>query len=266
MKLSWGFFGDKSITVYASKVAVAADLHPYQNRDDLQNEYNFHAFGEKPTEEYEADPQVAERKAIDSLPSTVRERVLTAIDQGLKAGSVKDVGGVIGALAKDREVPRAVTDMVRSKVYTQYGASKEDSVREGLSSSVTKTNAFKTRPWFTLSNGIPVVLGGRHDGYDAINNRVVEIKVRQRRFLSVPEYERVQVHSYMHIFDTHRITLIEHYNGEEREHNVMYDSELWHLVTNNVKSFMESLIVRPGNDGRDDGDDDVKVPEGAADD
>jgi hypothetical protein len=262
MRLSWGCFRDGSITVYASKVAVCADLHPYQSLDSLRDEYMYLAHGLKPSDDYEVDEAVYREKRIASLPALVRERVVSAIELGKNAESVKEVANVIDSINNDVDIPHEVASMIKSDVYTHRGTVHEDDVRERQPGKITKTNAFQSKLWFTLTDGTKVYLGGRHDGYDELNNRLVEIKVRQRRFLNVPEYERIQVHCYMHIFDTHRVTLIESYNDSQKEHNIMYNLEFWQTVTGNVKYFLESLLARRSNDvGVDKVDERIEVRE-----
>lgn len=81
--------------------------------------------------------------------------------------------------------------------------------------------------------------GGKVDGRLA-SGEILEVKQRQRRFLNVPIYERIQVQVYMMIFDQAQCTLREHFTNEFREHVVARD-EVW--FGNIVRRGLETYAV-----------------------
>lgn len=157
---------------------------------------------------------------------------------------------------KQAAIPDKTIDLARQVMYTRHGTEQEDSVRaqinETRSQKIFDSNSkFRKRELMTLSHdpSTYVYIGGRHDGMD-VDGNIVEIKTRQRRFLGVPLYERIQIMAYMHIFREDDIstpciaTLAESLNGEVREHSVEWDDDLWAQVKSSVDSFITGSVYQ----------------------
>lgn len=253
-KLSWAYARPEHLTVFASKVAVMADMHPYQDRQELTDEYTFLVTGMKPHDDYEPDERVVEEKIIQALPEEVEQKVRIAIETGIDTNDTAEVTKIVDEIKADPDVPEAASRIVQKTLYTTHGTNMEEGIRQEnekqTGNTIVKTIKFLARAWFRIGTPDPenvnervrwVFVGGRHDGYDPKQQRIVEIKTRQRRFLGVPEYERIQLHVYMHIMDVQRATLIESFKGQQKEHNVMFDRELWQEVTKACKEYIESV-------------------------
>jgi hypothetical protein len=75
----------------------------------------------------------------------------------------------------------------------------------------------------------PCWLGGRVDG--VCGDRVVEVKCRRNRFFRfLPEYEKVQIHAYMHLTGKRQCELVQKYNGQIRSEVHHFDPEFWAVV------------------------------------
>jgi len=159
------------------------------------------------------------------------------------------------AMEQVQVVPENVVNLVQKSVYTKHGTEKEEGIRKKMEVSMghidKNKNKFVTsnEPFIILQNSardskksMEIYLGGRHDGMTQ-DNRVVEIKTRQRRFLGTPIYELVQVHAYMFIYNTEMATIIESFNGEERSHHIKFDHELWSEIKNKTATFFEKHYV-----------------------
>ena len=83
----------------------------------------------------------------------------------------------------------------------------------------------------------PLHIRGKIDG--ALDDgTVVEHKRRQTRlFHSVPEYERVQVHVYMHMTGAPRAILVESYCEAQASHTVEWDAEFWGVILDRLDRF-----------------------------
>lgn len=186
---------------------------------------------------------------LEMLPSTseAKQRIVTAAAQtrAAAAGAKRAFEAVTAPKAVVRELPPLVVDSIRNAMYTKHGTQQEDVVRQAVAERKAKeiktSDKFRTssRPLMTV-NGVDVFLGGRHDGM--VDGKIVEIKTRQRRFLGTPLYELVQVHAYMHIYGTREALVVESYNGEEREHEVLFDDKLWSRVKTELAAFLGPLL------------------------
>jgi len=141
---------------------------------------------------------------------------------------------------------------VRSAMYTRSGTVHEADVRSSFSQDrgveVTPVQGFRvaSKPFYVTEGGAQVFMGGRHDGVvvdgSSKESKIIEIKTRQRRFLGVPVYDRVQVHAYMHIYGVRRASLVESFDGEIQEHDVPFDDDLWSTVCVAAGTFVEGLL------------------------
>ena len=72
------------------------------------------------------------------------------------------------------------------------------------------------------------VLVGKVDGRFEETGEIIEAKERRNRlFKRVVEYERVQLHCYMHLTRTRCSVLRERYDGHVMEHVVPFDEDFW---------------------------------------
>ena len=75
----------------------------------------------------------------------------------------------------------------------------------------------------------PCWLGGRVDG--VCGDRVVEVKCRRNRFFNfLPEYEKVQIHAYMHLTGKPECELVQKFDGQVRSDLHAFDTDFWASV------------------------------------
>lgn len=227
------------VTLYASKLAGCAGMHPYVPQEDLRQGF-LRAVGLNlgyMTREEAASAQ------LEELEPARKKEVLDAM-----AGTYATVSEVHQAVTvATAELAPEVASVVRSAIYTKRGHEQEASVREEAAKRMRqeiRTSArFRTsREPICTVDGLEVYVGGKHDGIAPEAGEVVEIKTRQRRFLGAPRYEVVQVHAYMHIYGLKRARIVESYAGETREHVVAFDDALWAEVRDRVSVFVRSLL------------------------
>jgi hypothetical protein len=93
-------------------------------------------------------------------------------------------------------------------------------------------------------DGAPVTLLGRVDGRLETTGEVVEAKERRNRlFGRVVDYEKVQMHCYMHLTQTLRSVLRERHDEETRDHIVAFDEEFWVDAVERVKHFVSEQMA-----------------------
>ena len=86
----------------------------------------------------------------------------------------------------------------------------------------------------------PCWLGGRVDGVHG--DRVVEVKCRRNRFFSfLPEYERVQIHAYMHLTGKRECELVQKFNGQIHTTVHAFDRDYWSGVCEEARTRWEHL-------------------------
>jgi hypothetical protein len=149
--------------------------------------------------------------------------------------TAETVKTMIDTSVSDKKTAKLVKDHVQSRVFTRFGTTRENDVFAKLADAgvdARKHEGFlkkrmgeiRDKPWY---------LGGKIDAITADRTMVVEIKNRIRRlFRTVPEYENVQLQSYMHLLDIDKAALVECFTSPDKgmEINVMEvarDRERW---------------------------------------
>lgn len=216
MMKSWycSYFPNDRITIHASKLASCTGHNPF-------TEVN----------------EVAAKQAIEALPVEQMEQIKSTM-----ATSFADTTQVATALKtieamdlKDETIIAKVT----KEVFCKHGTEKEASIRAAIPERIKTSNKYRVSlfPVITLPSGLDVFIGGKHDGVKE-DGSIVEIKTRQYKFLGVRDYERVQVHAYMFIFNTTKAQLVENFNGESKTHDIEFDHMFWNQVEEKLHTFL----------------------------
>tara|TARA_A100001015_G_C14974723_1_gene706737 strand:+ start:223 stop:1041 length:819 start_codon:yes stop_codon:yes gene_type:complete len=165
--------------------------------------------------------------AVRKADSESTEKTLNLVDKILQPK---------GTLTRQRiKYHNEVMNEVRSKIYRQIGTSKEDA---GL-------KLFAKRKYHTIEKGNTetftasyddFTIRGKIDGFDRVNNRVIEHKQRQKRlFNGIPDYEKVQLMAYMFMTGATSSTLVQTHKSYQREQDFEWDEEEWNNIENNLK-------------------------------
>jgi len=73
---------------------------------------------------------------------------------------------------------------------------------------------------------------------------LVEIKNRTKRlFRKVPDYEYIQVQTYLQMLNLERARLVEQFNSQVLSHDIERDDEFWKNVLKCLESFCQQLYT-----------------------
>lgn len=239
--LSFAHVGRTRVVLYASKLAACAGMNPYCSQEELADEFRAKVIGRPPDGWATAEAKAA--AAIEALPEHARTIAGDAIAGAASFADASVAGSALATAAAAEGMTAEALEVVRERIFTAQGSRQEPEVRDrhelSRGSRLMQCARFRTSQEPLLEiRGLRVHIGGKHDGLDRANQMVVEIKTRQRRFLGVPRYELVQLHAYMAIFGMRRALLVESFMGEEREHEVQFDDDLWERVRVSVDEFV----------------------------
>lgn len=230
------------VIIYASKLAGCAGMHKYQSQIELKSELMAYIH----RDDSYIHPDEKAKSMIEALPMPKREAIKSIMESNV-ISNVQTIQDVVKQVVDLKSVDKEIIDLVKSTLYTKNGTHAEEGIRNKFESAVkTKVNTFtrfKTSDLpIAIINNVEVYIGGKHDG-QMNDDTIIEIKNRQRGFLGVPIYEKVQVHAYMYIYGMKKAMLVESYKGEERKHEMEFDDEFWSEVKNNVETFVESCQI-----------------------
>jgi hypothetical protein len=107
------------------------------------------------------------------------------------------------------ELTKSITNITNTK----FGIKNEHDIfklYETLTKeSIIKDNKYKKIPVYSI-NGNNIYIGGKIDGINTINHNIIEIKNRiHKLFYTLRDYEKVQIMSYMYLFDSLKGHLVE---------------------------------------------------------
>lgn len=131
----------------------------------------------------------------------------------------------------------AVREAVRHVVSTERGIRAEPAIVDALEARTGAPVTDRNEAVRYLTVGGVVRVGGRTDGVDRANGVIVEAKHRRHGFLGVPEYEAVQCEVYMRMYRLPRCCLVEHADGESREHHLEASPERWARIQRGLGEF-----------------------------
>jgi len=145
----------------------------------------------------------------------------------------------------------ALNNYAQSKLYTNYGTRKEDTVHAIYKEMTGDTILTKETMLNKEVGDGGFNVGGKIDG-QLEDGTVIEIKNRTRRLFSeVREYEGIQIQTYMQLLDQEKAHLVECYNdGTEKHVNIIQverDQGLWDDVIlpglTSVKQQMDEMFA-----------------------
>ena len=234
MKSSWycSYVPNDRIVIHASKLATCAGLNPFEDAEEFKLE-----FLNKSTY---ISPDVKAEQEIESLPQA--EKI-----NKIRATTFSNASQVTTALEEIRDLPlsTAIKAKITKDVFCKHGTEQEPIVRSAIREKIKTSTRYKisSMPIATLPSGLEVYIGGKHDGIKANSNMLVEIKTRQNKFIGVRDYELVQVHAYMTIFDKRNAELVESFLGNQRTHAIKFDDAFWGKVTDGIVKFFTDLEI-----------------------
>jgi len=129
-----------------------------------------------------------------------------------------------------------VLSLVRGTVSTSFGIQAEAKTVTKIEiqeqTEIKKDESFYTYPVCSIGN-MRFEIVGKIDGIEneAGEKVLIEIKNRVKRLRkSVPEYEYVQVQTYLHMIGLTKAKLIEQYNAETHTEVITYSEKYWNEV------------------------------------
>jgi hypothetical protein len=126
--------------------------------------------------------------------------------------------------------------VLRDFVNTSRGRKHEPITFENLKQTRPSTKFESDATRYQRSIQIPesvieYIIAGYVDGVDTTNNRIIEIKNRQRRFLNfVPLYEQVQCQAYLFLTGVDVCEHTESFRGELKSTTLRYEPAFWKQV------------------------------------
>lgn len=138
---------------------------------------------------------------------------------------------------------RQIVDGIKEYVNTSRGCALENDVankyEERNKCSVKERNANMYYEVIRFDDDHSIRIGGRIDGVDADNSKLVEIKCRRYKFLGIRDYEKVQLELYLRMTDLKTAVLVERFEGEQREHEYVRNDQFFELIRRGLSSFHE---------------------------
>lgn len=240
----------RRIMLFASEIAAIAGRHPYKPRREallgLLKRSAPEIYAER---NFESTDDVAEKileksqdlqKHLENVKASIADP--TDVSSALKAAKELVPTNVSPTEA------RVVAEKIRSTVFTSLGTNCESNVYAKLSgligTDVQKTDKLLKKQLGVLpKSGIAVWVCGRLDAL-GVDGRVIEIKNRVRRlFGQVPEYERIQVLTYLFLTDAKEAVLVEAFKDQYGTYDIPWDSGAWTDIQNDLFSGIDNFLT-----------------------
>lgn len=222
----------KRIIIKASEVAAVIGKNPYKTpgevRDELWKKYSPETFeGETKTERAEkalGASKEAQKVLVDAV--SVQAKSSDEVTKIFEKARVQIQADTSLTTTQKAEV----TEHVRSKVYTTHGIRSEDKTSDKVEAD-EKTRLIRDESFYQLNIWENFQIVGRIDRIEekSDGSRVlVEIKNRTRRlFQKVPEYEYIQIQTYLQMLGLQQARHVEQFNNQVNSTDISRDDEFW---------------------------------------
>lgn len=229
----------KTVVLPASSIAAIVGRHAYKPRaeifDELWKKYSPATFtgitksdAAKQSMNISSDAVqcVKAALAVKTTTSTESEAVFVQASQRITADPK------LNTVQK-----KQVIEEMRSQIYTQHGTTSEDRTAEKVevaeSVKLVRDNAFYRYRVCVIEQTEYVIIGR----VDRIEEKpdgtrvLVEIKNRMNRlFMTLVEYENIQIQTYLQMMKLDSARLVEQYNNTTNSIDIKKDDTLWNHV------------------------------------
>lgn len=181
--------------------------------------------------EIKFEENVITKKAVEKI----FESAVTQKDDKTSISMEKEKIQQIKKIINIEDVEK-LTRAVKSHVNTERGTRDEERIIEKHEKISGSTVTDRNEKMFYLKIGSWVV-GGKIDGFDEKEHRLVEVKRRRNRHLGCPIYEKIQIEIYMRMLGVDHALHIEEYNQIQKTTEYKSNAKLWKKIEDGLEKF-----------------------------
>tara|TARA_X000000950_G_scaffold181227_1_gene219750 strand:- start:27654 stop:28502 length:849 start_codon:yes stop_codon:yes gene_type:complete len=161
----------------------------------------------------------------------------------------KEIASTLSGILPRGAVPASLSAALEHETRLERGTRREtsaiDAFEQATQASVHRRNDCAFTNQLFEWEGRRVMLVGRVDGIAKDTGEVVEAKQRRNRlFGRVVDYERAQMHCYMHLTGASSALLIETYDNRSQTHAVQFDDGFWQMCIDKLKLYLSGVVER----------------------
>ena len=253
----------KEICIYASDLAIITGHNTYQTIDELMYklwERNFRSDYMECVASLQSEGQeIIQETKQDYIHRVTKEYNIEhaekMMEECLKAADVKDLETKQNKLMSSlKDVPqkekKLLKECIKSETNTSFGTRNENvgitEYTQETGEKVKQLERFFKKSLYQTKKHLWSI-GGRIDGIDEKDTKVIEIKNRVKRlFYTLRDYEKVQVYAYMYILGLNDSRLVECYKQNKTcDINIIevpFDSNFWNTeIDKKVQRFIKQF-------------------------
>ena len=224
------------VTLKASEVAAIIGRNPYKPpnevRDELWKKYWPGTFKGKTKNDRAYEALSASEDAREALNSA--RAVHTKSSDEAESVFVKAKAKIEADENLTTTQKTEVTDFIRSQVYTGHGTRSEDKTSDKVEKD-EGVRLIRDDSFYNLDvceiDGNSFRIVGKIDRIEEKpdgSKTLVEIKNRTKRFFNVvPDYEYIQIQTYLQMLNLEKARLVQQFNSEVRSHAIARNDSFW---------------------------------------
>ena len=224
------------VTLKASEVAAIIGRNPYKPpnevRDELWKKYWPGTFKGKTKTDKAYDALSASEDAREALNSA--RAVHTKSSDEAESVFVKAKAKIEADEKLTATQKSEVTEFIRSQVYTGHGTRSEDKTSDKVENDegvrLVRDDSFYNLDVCEIDGNSFRIVGkiDRIEEKPDGSKTLVEIKNRTKRFFSVvPDYEYIQIQTYLQMLNLEKARLVQQFNSEVRSHAIARNDSFW---------------------------------------
>uniref|UniRef100_A0A6C0J805 Uncharacterized protein n=1 Tax=viral metagenome TaxID=1070528 RepID=A0A6C0J805_9ZZZZ len=221
----------RDLYINASKVADAIGVSHFKTKDEIY-------CAKKNTNEFpdiQIDLSISDQIRQASETPSINE--CNSIEKTLIAEAIQKMPDV---------KTNRIEEFVKKTISVDRGMINESKIIEELRE--TKKLAIKTNNKLYYLNfefkEANLKIGGKIDGLDKTNNKILEVKTRRHKFLGIRDYEEIQLEIYMKMLNLSKATLVERYEQEERIHEYEHNPTLYDKIVLGLQDYVEYVCQK----------------------
>jgi hypothetical protein len=243
------------VVIKASDVAAIIGRNPYKPQAEVRSEIWKKYWPESFTGQTKNDRA---RVALSASQNAIQIFEEAACVKTKSSNEAEDVFQMARAkIEVDEQLTNEqkcdVIEHIRSRIYTSHGTRSEDKTSDKMESEenviLKKDNSFYRISICEIGE-FDFEIVGKIDRIQEMpdGSRVlVEIKNRTKRlFRKVPDYEYIQVQTYLQMLNLEHARLVEQFNSQIMSHDIDRDDEFWKEVMTCLESFCKEIYCAAG--------------------
>ena len=192
------------------------------------------------------DSSISDNDIGDNINIEKNHIIMDKLKKAVKTNSIEKCNIIEKNIINDHKLSYKNTNIVKQSINVNRGIFNENKIINNFEKNQNISIETSDKIYYLnfKFGEINLKIGGRLDGIDKVNNKIIETKLRRYKFLGIREYEKVQLELYMKMLNFTNAILIERFDNEDKIHNYKHDPILYDKIMNGLDNYVKYIDER----------------------